>query len=295
MSKKIIFQKCNFNAIYFLCYAITCITKNLIKYYYHPLFWNEPKEYSLRAAYFLSYKILILYASNISDFIAVIPYFIRKKILKRNKDIEKSKNSNLNNESEEQNESNQLIYNDSEEIQSKKRNKLIIVYIIIISVLDFLAYFIYCLYNIIFNDMPCITNDFNFFGPLNNIFQFVSSYLILKTHLCKLKYFSLFLNLALFIVIFIFDLINIIKLDEKERYAYLIYPLNYLFLDVEYSLVKKVILNGYVSIYLLIVMRGFFKIILVIIFSSLMYVFNKENFFENIIFCLQNIKLLLFL
>jgi len=42
-------------------------------------------------------------------------------------------------------------------------------------------------------------------------------------------------------------------------------------------------------------MRGFFKIILVIIFSSLMYVFNKENFFENIIFCLQNIKLLLFL
>ena len=148
---------------------------------------------------------------------------------------------------------------------------------------------------IIFNDMPCITNDFNFFGPLNNIFQFVSSYLILKTHLCKLKYFSLFLNLALFIVIFIFDLINIIKLDEKERYAYLIYPLNYLFLDVEYSLLKKVILNGYASIYLLIVMRGFFKIILIIIFSSLMYVFNKENFFENIIFCLQNIKLLLFL
>ena len=295
MSKKIIFQKCNFNAIYFLCYAFTCIIKNLIKYYYHPLFWNEPKEYSLRAAYFLPYKILILYASNISDFIAVIPYFIRKKILKRNKDIEKSKNSNLNNESEEQNESSQLIYNDSEEIQSKKRNKLIIVYIIIISVLDFLAYFIYCLYNIIFNDMPCVTNDFNFFGPLNNIFQFVSSYLILKKHLCKLKYFSLFLNLALFIVIFIFDLINIIKLDEKERYAYLIYPLNYLFLDVEYSLVKKVILNGYASIYLLIVMRGFFKIILVIIFSSLMYVFNKENFFENIIFCLQNIKLLLFL
>ena len=42
-------------------------------------------------------------------------------------------------------------------------------------------------------------------------------------------------------------------------------------------------------------MRGFFKIILVIIFSSLMYVFNKEIFFENIIFCLQNIKLLLFL
>ena len=111
----------------------------------YALFWNEPKEYSLRAAYFLSYKILILYASNISDFIAVIPYFIRKKILKRNKDIEKSKNSNLNNGIEEQNESSQLIYNDSEEIQSKKRNKLIIVYIIIISVLDFLAYFIYCL------------------------------------------------------------------------------------------------------------------------------------------------------
>ena len=91
MSKKIIFQKCNFNAIYFLCYAITCIIKNLIKYYYHPLFWNEPKEYSLRAAYFLSYKILILYASNISDFIAVIPHFIRKKSWKVLKKLKNQK------------------------------------------------------------------------------------------------------------------------------------------------------------------------------------------------------------
>ena len=126
----------------------------------------EPKEYSLRATYFLYYKILILYESNISDFIAVIPHFIRKKKLESIKEIEKSKNSNLNDESKKQNDSSQLIYNDTEEIQSKKRNKLIIIYIIIISVLDFLAYFIFCLYNIIFNDMPCITNDFNFFGHL---------------------------------------------------------------------------------------------------------------------------------
>ena len=42
-------------------------------------------------------------------------------------------------------------------------------------------------------------------------------------------------------------------------------------------------------------MRGFIKIILAIIFSLFMYVYYKENFFEKIIVCLQDIKLLLFL
>ena len=204
MSKKIIFQKCNFNTIYFLFYIIAGIIESLIKYCYHPLFWKDLGE-SDKAHYFLYYRILVLYASNISDFLALIPYFIRKKILKNNKEIDKSKIANLNNENEEMSESNQLIYNDTKEIQSTKRKNIIIIYSIIISVFDFLAYFIFCLGNIIFNNRPLIFNDFNCFGPLYNVFQFVSSYLILKTHFYKLQYFSLFLSLGLFIFIFIFD------------------------------------------------------------------------------------------
>ena len=294
MSKKIIFQKCNFNTIYFLFYIIAGIIESFIKYCNHPIFWNDLGE-SEKPHYFLYFRIIVLYASNISDFLVLIPYFIRKKILKNNKEIDKSKIANLNNENEEMSESNQLIYNDTKEIQTTKRKNLIIIYSIIIAVFDFSAYFIFCLGNIIFNNRPLIFNDFNCFGPLYNVFQFVSSYLILKTHFYKLQYFSLFLSLGLFIFIFIFDLYIIINFEKVDGYSYIFYPLNYLFLAVEYSLGKRVILSGYISIYLLLVIRGLIKIIFVIIFSLFMYILDIENYFINIGYCFKGIRLLYFI
>ena len=294
MSKKIIIQKCNFNTIYFLFYIISGIIENIIKYKYHPTTWEEP-EPNDKVKYFLPYRILLLYASNLSDFLAIIPYFIRKKLLKSNKEIEKSKIYNLNNENEEKSESNQLIYNNIKDIQSTKRKKLIIIYTIIIATLDFLPYFTLCLYNIIFDDKQPYYNDFNCFVPLYNIFQFVSSYLILKMHFYKLQYFSLFLSIGLFIIILIFDLITIINEKAIDGYIYLFLILNYLFLAVEYSLGKRVMLYGYISIYLLLVIRGLFKIIIGIIFSLFLYIFDKEKFFGNMSYCLEGIKLFYFL
>ena len=180
-------------------------------------------------------------------------------------------------------------------MQTKKRKNLIIIYTIIISVFDFLAYFIFCLGNIIFNNKSLTFNEFNCFGPLYNIFQFVSSYLILKTHFYKLQYFSLFLSIGLFVIIFIFDLIIIINSEKIDRYSYIFYPLNYLFLAVEYSLGKKVILYGYISIYLLLAIRGLIKIIFVGIFSLLMYIFDPENYLINISYCLKGIRLFYFI
>ena len=294
MSKKIIFQKCNFNTIYFLFYIIAGIIENIIKYKYHPILWEE-LEPNDKVKYFLPYRILLLYASNISDFLVIIPYFIRKKLLNTNKEIDKSKISDLSNKSEEKSEFNQLIYTDIKEMQAFKRKKLINIYTIIISVLDFLAYFILCLYNIIFNNKNPICNDFNCFCPLNNIFQFISSYLILKMHFYKLQYFSLFLSIGLFIIILIFDIITINNDETIDGYVYLFYPLNYLSFAVEYCFGKKVILYGYISIYLLLVIRGLIKVIFVSIFSLFLYVFYEENFFKNVSYCLQGIRIFYFL
>ena len=294
MSKKIIFQKCNFNTIYFLFYIIAGIIENIIKYKYHPIIWEE-LEPNDKVKYFLPYKILLLYASNISDFLVIIPYFISKKLLNTNKEIDKSKISDLSNKSEEKSEFNQLIYTDIKEMQAFKRKKLINIYTIIISVLDFLAYFIFCLYNIIFNNKNPICNDFNCLCPLNNIFQFISSYLILKMHFYKLQYFSLFLSIGLFIIILIFDIITINNDETIDGYIYLFYPLNYLSFAVEYSFGKKVILYGYISIYLLLVIRGLIKAIFVSIFSLFLYVFYEENFFKNVSYCLQGIRIFYFL
>ena len=290
MAKKIIFQKCNFNTIYFLFYIIAGIIESIIKYYYHPSLWDDTGK---NEKYLLPFRILVLYASNLSDFLTLIPYFIRKKLLKSNKEIEKSKIVDLNNESEEKTESIELIYNDIKEMQSTKRKKLIIVYTIIIGLLDFLSYLLLWIYNIIFN-YKSVTNDFNCFVPLYNIFQFVSSYLILKTHFYKLQYFSLFLNLGLFIIIFIFDLYYIIN-EKINGIFYVFFCLKYLILAVQYSLGKKVILYGYISVYLLLVIRGLIKFILVGILSLFLYLIDKEKFFDNLSYCLVGIKLFYFL
>ena len=96
-------------------------------------------------------------------------------------------------------------------MKNKKRKKYILIYFIIIAFLDFLNYFIKCLYIIIFQKELFI-NDFNSITPLNIIFQFVYSYLILKIYFYKLQYFSLILNIIVFIIILIFDLHYLMKL-----------------------------------------------------------------------------------
>ena len=122
MSKKIFFQKCNFNVIYFIFYIITGIIDSIIKNFYHSSFDKKMKK----KVFFLPFGILLLYISNIPDLLVLIPYFIRKKKLKNNNEMEKSKISNLNVGSEEQNESNQLIYNYVKELQSVKKKLIII-------------------------------------------------------------------------------------------------------------------------------------------------------------------------
>ena len=138
----------------------------------------------------------------------IIPFFIRKKILNRNKVNEKVeiKNSDIN--SFEKTETNQLIYNNTIIEHSNKRKKLIIINAIIIGTLDFFNIFSLMTYNIIFPSKLTYIYNFNSTIPLSIIFQFISSYLILKTNFYKLQYFSLFLNTIVFIIIFIIDLIT---------------------------------------------------------------------------------------
>ena len=114
-------------------------------------------------------------------------------------------------------------------------------------------------------------------------------------HFYKLQYFSLFLSIGLFIIILIFDIITINNDETIDGYVYLFYPLNYLSFAVEYCFGKKVILYGYISIYLLLVIRGLIKVIFVSIFSLFLYVFYEENFFKNVSYCLQGIRIFYFL
>ena len=128
--------------------------------------------------------------------------------------------------------------------------------------------------------------------PLNIIFQFVSSYLILKIYFYKLQYFSLILNIIVFIIILIFDLIIIFYYSKFDGNAYLFFSFSLFFLSVEYSLGKKVILYGFISIYFLFMMRGLIKLALTAILTVIYFYTNKTHLI-NLSIWLRSIDLIL--
>ena len=115
--------------------------------------------------------------------------------------------------------------------------------------------------------------------PFEIICQFICSFIILKIHFYKLQYFSLFLNLGIFIIILIIDIYNCFKNAASKIWRmYFFYLFNIIFYSIEYSLGKKIILYGFISIYLLIVIKGFVVLILSLLFSLIILFVNKDIF-----------------
>ena len=86
----------------------------------------------------------------------------------------------------------------------------------------------------------------------------------------------------------IIDIINIVKHESFDPYALLFYITYLLLLSVEYALGKKVILFGYISIYLLLLMRGFIKIIFMVLLSVFFIIFDSEVFINLGLYLKQN-------
>ena len=291
MNKKIIFQKCNFNNIYFLFYIIMNFINLLIEYELYP---NNIEVKESASKYFLAIQIInFLYIHNISDFLAIIPYFIRKKLLKK-----KEENKNKTIEEKEENKDNKniddspLIYNENTFQLSDQKKKITILNLILISFLDFLQKFVFILYSIIYPDNEIIIYTFSCTVPFEIILQFICSYFILKIHFNKLQNFSLFLNLAIFIIILVIDIFNIIykqSCDEKMIY---LYGLSIIFYSIEFSLVKKILLNGFIYIYLFMIIKGLLLFFFVALFSVIIF-FTKREDFIRIGFFLTHTKYIL--
>ena len=263
MSKKIIFQKCNFNNIYFLFYIISRIIQYIVEYY----FKSEYLKVDSEKKYSSSNRMLSQYFYAISDLLSFIPYLISNR-------LSKNKKRNLLFENKEADQYIKLIYNN--EMKSKSRRKKIIFYLIIISVIYFLSNFMLDIFTFIFPDKGSFLYNFDSTAPCNIIFQFISSYLILKMHFNKLQYFSLFIAIIIFIIILILDIIIIINYEITNGYIYLFFFISLLFLTIVYALGKKIILKSFISIYFLLFMRGIFTFIISIIYSIIIYFINKD-------------------
>lgn len=284
MDKKIICQKCNFNYIYFLLYFLTTVIISIIDNYLDPESIKEKKN--INKYDYINYQILEVFIFNISDFLAIIPYFISKKLtLSNNEDNKKEERDTYTEKrtNTEDTEHLELIYNDFKQTEKEKRRKKVIFYLILIASFDFLKDFIFVLYYAIFKVEYEIFR-LNFTSILDIIFQFIFSYLILETHFYKLQKCSLYLNVGLLAIILILDIKDIINYDLIESPIFFFIPFHLIFYCLGYIFGKKLISYGYVTIYLIIIMKGAIKFIINLVFSIIVLIFERELFKEFLIY-----------
>jgi hypothetical protein len=148
------------------------------------------------------------------------------------------------------------------------------------------------LYQIIFSEKYLDLFSFSCLVPFEITLQFVFSYLILKIHFYKLQYLSLFVNLGIFVIILIFDIIEIIyfRIGSIGGYVLLFYAFNIIFGSLEFSFVKKILIDGFLSVYLLMLIKGVMVLIFVIIFSIILFFVKGGDIFTKVLFFLKEVK-----
>ena len=75
-----------------------------------------------------------------------------------------------------------LIYNNNQNIDSKKKKKKYKILCIVVGILDFLEKFPFVLYNLIFRNQQLKIYSFSCFTPFAIVIQFVCSYFILRIY-----------------------------------------------------------------------------------------------------------------
>ena len=295
MNKKIILQKCHFNNIYLILYILIFFINLLIQYNIDPdysyLNANSSSDSSSDSGagtetisdtepdinYFQSKIINYFLTFNLADILAIIPYFIRKKLINRR--AEKIQTVKTEDKDDKLKDNEPLIYIDTKINIADEKLKTIMKRLILLGICDFLKNFIMVLYSKIYPDKD-VTDLYSFscVVPFEIVLQFVCSYFILKIHFYKLQYFSLFLNLGLFIIILIIDIFNVITEESFDGKVFYFLFLNIIIYSIEYSLGKRILLNGFISIYLLILIKGCISFILSLLFTLIVYLVDKESF-----------------
>ena len=306
--KIIIFQKFNFNYIFFLLYLLACLissgidictdnnqydaqdatsnyktnTTNItnlnINYRSYAKTTNETKANL--------FGLINIFAKTISDFLAIIPYLIKKK---RSKGINKNNLllTNTPNESGRNSSTttNSFIYNNLFEDEINKKSKYSNSYSFIVSLLDFFSEIILYLYEVFKGNFEEKYNGFNLLNCtviFQIIVQYISSKIILKDQFYRHHYLSLIINTISFIILFILD----VKHTSEFDLYLIIYFFSCLFLVLENTYGKKAMISGYISPYTLLIFKGIYKLLILIVFSiiflPIIYKTYDESFFKGI-------------
>ena len=114
------------------------------------------------------------------------------------------------------------------------------------------------------------------------IVQYISSKIILKDQFYRHHYLSLIINTISFITLFILD----VKHTSEFDLYLIIYFFSCFFLVLENTYGKKAMISGYISPYTLLIFKGIYKLLILIVFSiiflPIIYKTYDESFFKGI-------------
>ena len=254
--KFLIFQKLTYNHIFFIVYLIFSVPQAVLETYTNK---KQKKINKDNGGHF--YQIIILIVTFLSDFLLIIPYFI-KKCLANNKTktmTDEVKSPLKNNED--------FIYNNINDEEIRKKSKKLKFLIFLVGLTDFLGEIVYILSYIYFED----NNSSNLYSLFSSdvvfqiVIQYILSAIILKTYFYKHHYLSIIINVISLIILSTLDIIN--------NYYYLLkallYYISLVFFDIENTYGKKAMIYGFLSPFNLLIFRGVYKLIFLIIFLAI--------------------------
>ena len=277
--KKILqFQKINFNYIYFLLFFIstfiaTFISENLDS------FGDEKTNYdNERNIYEAALQIATTYITTLSDYLAIIFFIINKYRSKGSAELDmktiKLKTTQA---------TGSFIYNDKYENELSKNYKRVHLYSFFVGFFDFIPFILLAIFYWTTEDLDQDTYLYylNSSVVLNILLQYVMGFLVLKTKFYRHHYFSFILNSICFLILITLDIVNKILLgkygiDSNYFFVMIAYLI---FFALEYAFGKKALINGFLSIYSLLIQKAMYKTILMIAFSIIIYFINTRIFY----------------
>ena len=252
--KRLFFEKPHINHFLFLFFFVSSIIKQII--------FKDIKD-----KVNLSIPIFKLYIYDVGDLLSFIPYLIIKKKSKSQIPIAERKKRKMNEEEIK------YIYNDLTGEEFKKNKMHIILFIFLLTILDFIAQISTVTFYLITGNQKFQVKQahLNITLIFNVIGLFLFSKLFLRTTFRRHHFFSLIVFIVCLIVIVVLDIIQIIKEYGNNYKKPLIFLAIKIFTVILYSLedviAKVIFLNYYFSPYFLLLVKAIVQFGYLIIFS----------------------------
>lgn len=279
--RTILFQKFNFNYIYFILYLFSCIITTYIESTIEGEEKKENEDNDKKSDIDKGQLINVinLFIVCISDFLAIILYFVKRR-LSGEENISKNLTKPDDDSKSDRTYSN-YIYNNAFEDEIIKRTKYMNINTFFVGIFEFFSDIIYFLYFVFFS----FEKNANFY-LLNCtvIFQILLQYFlsrfILQAYFYKHHYLSILINIVSFITLFVLDVVN----SGIAASFIAIYSLSLIFLTLANAYGKKAMIFGYISPFSLLIYKGIYKLFFLILFSIIFLPIMgavRDNFFSD--------------